>query len=84
VGRTPEARALLDTLHARATKQYVGKDQIALLALALGDTAGALTWLERAVDDYHWWMPNSNYHPLWRGLWEQPRFKAMMKTIGAP
>ena len=84
VGRTADARALLDTLNARSATQYVGKDQIALLTLALGDTAGALTWLERAVDDYHWWMPNSNYHPLWRGLWEQPRFKAMMRTIGAP
>ena len=84
VGRTTEARALLDTLNARSATQYVGKDQIALLSLALGDTAGALTWLERAVDDFHWWMPNSNYHPLWRGLWEQPRFKAMMRTIGAP
>ena len=83
-GRTAEARALLDSLHARAAKQYVPKDQIALLNYALGDTEAALTWLERAVDDYHWWMPNSNYHPLWRGLHEHPRFRAMMRKIGAP
>jgi adenylate cyclase len=83
-GRTTEARALLDTLHARSRSQYVGKDQIALLYFALGDTATALDWLERAVADYHWWMPNSNYHPIWRGLHEHPRFRAMMRTIGAP
>jgi hypothetical protein len=40
--------------------------------------------LERAVEDYHWWMPNSNYHPLWRGLHEHPRFRDMMRKIGAP
>lgn len=83
-GRTAEARALLDTLAVRARTQYVGKDQIALLHYALGDTAQALDWLEQAVEDYHWWMPNSNYHPLWRGLHEHPRFRAMMRTIGAP
>ncbi len=83
-GRTAEARALLDTLGIRAKSQYVGKDQVALLNYALGDTAKALEWLEQAVADYHWWMPNSNYHPLWRGLHEHPRFRAMMRTIGAP
>jgi predicted Zn-dependent protease len=83
-GRTAEARALLDTLAVRGRTQYVGKDQIALLNYALGDTTAALDWLERAVNDFHWWMPNSNYHPLWRGLHEHPRFRKMMRTIGAP
>ena len=83
-GRKAEAAALLDTLNIRSRTQYVGKDQIALLHYALGDTAKTLEWLERAVADYHWWMPNSNYHPLWRGLHEHPRFRAMMRTIGAP
>ncbi|HEY0671710.1 MAG TPA: BTAD domain-containing putative transcriptional regulator [Longimicrobiales bacterium] len=83
-GRTAEARAMLDTLHARSRTHYVGKDQIALLHYALGDTTAALDWLERAVEDYHWWMPNSNYHPLWQGLHDHPRFRAMMRTIGAP
>jgi serine/threonine-protein kinase len=83
-GRTSEARALLDTLAVRGRTHYVGKDQIALLHYAVGDTTAALDWLERAVDDYHWWMPNSNYHPLWRGLHEHPRFRDMMRRIGAP
>lgn len=83
-GRMGEARALLDTLHIRSKSNYVGKDQIALLNYAIGDTEAALDWLEQAVADYHWWMPNSNYHPLWRGLHEHPRFRAMMRTIGAP
>ena len=83
-GRTADARALLDTLAVRGRAQYVGKDQIALLHYALGDTTAALDWLERAVEDYHWWMPNSNYHPLWRGLHEHPRFRDMMRKIGAP
>jgi tetratricopeptide (TPR) repeat protein len=83
-GRTAEARAILDTLHTRARTHYVPKDQIALLHYALGDTTAALQWLESAVDDYHWWMPNSNYHPLWKGLHEHPRFRALMKRIGAP
>ncbi len=82
-GRIEEARALLDTLHERARTRYVGKDQIALLHYALGDTSATLDWLEAAVDDYHWWMPNSNFHPLWKGLHHHPRFVAMMKKIGA-
>ena len=83
-GRTAEARALLDTLALRGRTKYVGKDQIALLHYSLGDTTAALDWLERAVEDYHWWMPNSNYHPLWRGLHEHPRYREMMRRIGAP
>ena len=83
-GRTADARAQLDSLHVRARSQYVGKDQFALLYYALGDTTSALDWLDKAVADYHWWMPNSNYHPLWKGLHEHPRFRAMMRTIGAP
>ena len=83
-GRTADARALLDTLAVRGRTQYVGKDQVALLHYALGDTTAALDWLEQAVEDYHWWMPNSNYHPLWRGLHEHSRFRDMMRKIGAP
>lgn len=83
-GRRAEARAILDTLHARARHRYVPKDQIALIHYALGDTTQALDWLNRAIDDYHWWMPSTNGHVLWRGLWSNPRFGELMRKLGAP
>lgn len=83
-GRKTEARAVLDTLHARAARQYLPKDQIALIHLALGEKAEALTWLERAIDDYHWWMPNTNAHPLWAEFRDDPRFRELMRQVGAP
>jgi TolB-like protein/Tfp pilus assembly protein PilF len=83
-GRRADALAILDTLQTRARTRYIPKDQIALIYYALGDTTQALDWLERAVDEYHWWMPNTNGHVLWRGLWANPRFQALMRKLGAP
>jgi hypothetical protein len=57
---------------------------MALVYFALGDTARALDWLERAYDDHHWWMPNANAHPLWNGLRPHPRFQDLMRRLGAP
>ena len=84
VGRKDEARALIDTLRTRATSGYIPKDQFALLYHALGDNDTAIKLLQEAVDEYHWWMPNANAHPIWAGLQSDPRFKALMKQLGAP
>ena len=83
-GRRKEAEVIRDSLIAISKRQYLPKDNIALLYLSLGDTTKALDWLEKAVEDYHWWMPNANSHPMWNGLHENPRFQALMKKIGAP
>lgn len=83
-GRVDEARAILDSLQYRDRTQYVPKDQIALVNLGLGHRDAALDWLERAVEDYHWWLPNANAHPIWADLQPEPRFQTLMRTLGAP
>lgn len=83
-GRAAEARAILREVESRASRSYVPKDQIAVLHLGLGDTTRALEWLERAVDENHWWMYQISQTPIWRPLYANPRFLALVDRVGAP
>lgn len=83
-GRMKDARAVMDTLNALARERYVPKDQVSLLYLSLRDTTKALDALEGAVEDYNWWLPNVNSHALFKGLHGHPRFRELMRRIGAP
>jgi serine/threonine-protein kinase len=83
-GRTADARGILEELQRRAKSSYVPKDQFASIYLGLGDTTAALDWLERAVDDNHWWNYQIVETPLWRPLYGNERFLKLIDRIGAP
>jgi tetratricopeptide (TPR) repeat protein len=49
-GRTAEARALLQRLHAMATQAYVPPTGFAWIYLGLGEIDEAFVWMDRAID----------------------------------
>jgi TolB-like protein/DNA-binding SARP family transcriptional activator len=83
-GRPEAARRLLATMHDRARTEYVPKDQIAAIYLALGDTSEALGWLETAVDERHWFMVFWNSDPYAESLRSNPRFQRLLLRMNAP
>ena len=83
-GRRDSARVFLARLTELSKTRYVPKDQFAALHLALGDNDGAIRWLERAIDERHYWLPYNNGSPLFDALRYDPRFRALMKRLGVP
>ena len=51
LGRTVEARVVLDDMLALARQQYVPPASLFLVYQALGETETALDWLERSYDE---------------------------------
>ena len=84
LGNTAEARELLADMVGRSRHEYVPKDQIAAVYVALGDTAQALRWLETAVNERHWWMFFWNSDPFAESLRSNPQFQRLLARMGAP
>lgn len=83
-GRQDEARKILREVEARAEQGYVPKDQIAKIYIGLGDPDRALQWLERAVEEYHWWLPYTNVSPIYEPVRSDPRFSRLLAKLGVP
>jgi TolB-like protein/DNA-binding winged helix-turn-helix (wHTH) protein/Flp pilus assembly protein TadD len=82
LGRTREAREVLDTLAAVRQARYMPPYATALIHAGLGETAAALEWLDRAYDvrDVHLvYLP---VDPKWDGLRADPRFRALLERCG--
>lgn len=83
-GDLARARALLEEKLEQSRREYVPKDQIALIYLAVGDTARALESLEGAVNDRNWFMVFWNSDPFAESLRDDPRFQRLLRRINAP
>ena len=83
-GLADSARRILASLESRARREYVPKDQLSALYLALGDTTNSLRWLALAVKERHFWMPYLNGSPLFDELRGHPEFRRLMREVGAP
>lgn len=83
-GRPQESRVVLDSILQRARVEYVAKDQIGGVYLALGDTTEALRWYEAALNERHWWMVFTNSDPLLEGFRSNPRFQRLLRQMNAP
>jgi TolB-like protein/DNA-binding winged helix-turn-helix (wHTH) protein/Flp pilus assembly protein TadD len=82
LGRTKEAREVLDTLAAVRQARYVPPYATALIHAGLGETTAAFEWLDRAYDvrDVHVvYLP---VDPKWDGLRADPRFRALLERCG--
>jgi serine/threonine protein kinase/tetratricopeptide (TPR) repeat protein len=80
-GRVAKARALLDTLHARAAQSYVPSYYYALLHAGLGERDQALQWLERAYQERSTVLAYLRIDPRLRTLHDDPRFGALVRRI---
>ena len=82
VGRTQEARALLDELLERARREYVPPFDLALLHCALGERDLALAALEKALDQRNALLWYRIYIPMLAPLRGEPRWRALADKLG--
>lgn len=80
-GKAADARRLLSDLDAMATRRYVSPFEFAVVTLALGDPAQAMTWLERAADERAFEMTSLAVDPRLTPLRLEPRFQSLLKRV---
>jgi Tfp pilus assembly protein PilF len=83
MGKTAEARKILDEFLNRSEQQYVSSDEIALIYASLGEKDQAFAWLDRAYEARSAFLITGilggpDYDPL-RG---DPRLDALLRKIG--
>jgi hypothetical protein len=76
-------KAHLGDATARPGSHGVVAFDLATVYVGLGNKAEALNWLERAVAA-HTGMLYLAIDPLYRPLYSEPRFRALLKKIGLP
>ena len=81
LGEAEEAQQILDQLLSESKQRYVTPTSIASLYAALGETAPALTNLERGFELRDTRMVFLKDDPHWRGLRAEPRFAGLMKVL---
>ena len=80
-GRMDEARTMLAELVALSGQRYVGSYYIAQVQAALGDRDGALTALEKAVEERVHWLAAIHLDPTLDSLRGGARFDALVKRV---
>jgi serine/threonine-protein kinase len=83
-GRRAEALAMLDTLQRMSPSRYVQPYTFALIHIGLGDREAALRLLEQAVREHTDEVALLGVDPAMDPLREEPRFQALLRTIGLP
>jgi serine/threonine-protein kinase len=81
-GRRADALITLRRLEQRARVRYIDPEAFAMIAVGLGDTATALTWLERARDMHSFYVPFIAADPMFKPLQRSPRFLDLVRFIG--
>ena len=84
-GERPRAAAVLRDLEVRSRHGYVPPTAIAAARLAVGDTSGALAWLDSAyvARDPAFTMNNDD-DPVWSSLRADGRFVRLRTRMGLP
>jgi len=83
MGRSGEARQILNELSHLAEEQYVPPHYFALIMVGLGEKELAFAWLQEALADHSWWMTYLSIDPRFDALRVDPRFDALVKLVGA-
>jgi DNA-binding SARP family transcriptional activator/Flp pilus assembly protein TadD len=81
-GRTGRAHEILEELESRAEKEYVSLYHLAYVYTGLGDLAGAMDCLERAVAERTGAVYGIKGSFLFTPLHREPRFRALLETMG--
>ncbi|MCW5980784.1 MAG: tetratricopeptide repeat protein [Bryobacteraceae bacterium] len=81
-GNRQEARRILERLSEMARRTYVPCTCFALIHLGLGDRQAALDWLERSAALRELTLAVLGIHPAYDDLRSEPRFAAVLRTIG--
>jgi TolB-like protein/Tfp pilus assembly protein PilF len=81
MGRTEEARRILEELHGLARETYVAPDKFAMIHAALGENDQAFEWLERAREAHSAGMMWLDGFPEYDSVRSDPRFEALLRRL---
>jgi eukaryotic-like serine/threonine-protein kinase len=84
MGKTNEARQVLDELKQLSTQEYVPATSVALVYAGLGEKDQAFTWLEKAHKERSFQIQWITIDPRWDSLRSDPRFADLVRRIGLP
>ncbi len=80
-GRTVEARALLERLHAMEATAYVPPTSFAWIHLGLGEIESAFDWMDRAIDGCDQLMMPIKSYAFFDPIRADPRFTALLRKM---
>jgi tetratricopeptide (TPR) repeat protein len=81
LGRTEEARSILDELERDASEHFVALVDLAIIHTGLGNTRPAVDLLERANGEREFWSISIPTEPLLQELRSEPRFRDLAARI---
>lgn len=84
LGRTTEARQVLERLTRRSRKAYVPAREYTFVYIGLGDNEKAMDWLERAYAERGIFIAWLKTWPLFDPLRNEPRFKELLARMQFP
>ena len=80
--RRDEAVEIRHELKTRAERTYVPADYLGVVCMGLGETDEALEWFQKACRERALHMVFVGIDPLFDGLRSDPRFSALLRTVG--
>ena len=81
LGRTVEARGVIEELRGRRQKDYSPALPIAWTYLGLGETASALEWLETALAEHDPFLGSAMVFPAYDSIRDQARFIHLTREL---
>jgi TolB-like protein/tetratricopeptide (TPR) repeat protein len=81
-GRQTEALALRQEMLHLAETRYVPAEEFAIVAIGLGDTNGALDWLDKAHEEHSNYFMYIGHDALFDPLQAEPRFQNLVQRLG--
>ncbi len=81
-GDRTEVSAAIAELHERSRDTFVSPYQLAVIYVAMGDTALAFEWLEKALVEKSYWIIYLNVDPALDPLRADPRFDDLRRRAG--
>ncbi|NIN73122.1 MAG: tetratricopeptide repeat protein [Gemmatimonadetes bacterium] len=81
-GDETRAREILAELLERSNREYVSPYMLAEVHLGLGENDQALDFLEQAFQERNPNLMSLHYYPFWDDLRSEPRFVALIETVG--
>ena len=81
-GSRGEALKIVNDLEQRAARELVPPVELAIAYAGLGDVTRGLEWLNRAIDQHDFYVPENFFELLLDPLRKDPRFETVLTRMG--